>query len=597
MALRSAFLSVAFAASAWGAPAPELPAGTPLLPADTLKAYLTGFSRTDSARLQIVAVPGEPFGRAARVTTLRRPEKTYRVQLSAKTIAAVKKGDALLARFYVRALNGPAGARAEFVFERAGGDYQKSSMLSIAAREEWRRVDHPFLAQGSYAPGEAQVNFRLGFDPQVIEIAGVQVLRLERGAAALGSAPSRAGYAGRDRYAPWRQAAAARIERWRKGDLTVTVKDAAGRPIPGAAVRVRMLRHAFGFGGAVNARFLQTGDETPDKRRYRAEVARLFNVVVIDNALKWSQWDEQKDWGLATVRWLQGLGIAVRGHNLVWPGWSHLPKGLSALAGDPRALRRRVAEHIGSAVGLLKGQVSQWDVLNEPYDNTDLTRLLGRHSQADWFRLARQADPAAKLYVNETGVLNLAGEDRTLQDAYEKNIRFLLDAGAPLDGIGLQAHFDLRLTPPARLVELLDRFARFGKPLVVTEFDLDVHDEMLQADYLRDFMTAAFSQPAVEAIVLWEFWQGLNAGNPAGAVLFRKDWSLKPSGRQWQDLVYGRWWTSEDCTSDGAGRCRVRGFLGSYEITATGPGGQRRPLSLDLTREGAVVELRLGDRP
>ena len=217
MTLRSAFLLVAFAASAWGAPAPELPAGTPLLPADTLKAYLKGFDPTDSARLQIVAVPGEAFGRAARVTTLRRPEKTYRVQLSAKTIAAVKKGDALSARFYVRAPNGPAGARAEFVFERAGGDYHKSSMLSIAAREEWRRVDHSFLAQGSYAPGEAQVNFRLGFDPQVIEIAGVQVLRLERGVAVLGSAPSRAGYAGRDRYAPWRQAAAARIERWRKG--------------------------------------------------------------------------------------------------------------------------------------------------------------------------------------------------------------------------------------------------------------------------------------------------------------------------------------------------------------------------------------------
>ena len=194
-------------------------------------------------------------------------------------------------------------------------------------------------------------------------------------------------------------------------------------------------------------------------------------------------------------------------------------------------------------------------------------------------------------------MLNLAGEDRTLQDGHEKNIRFLLDAVAPLDRIGLQAHFDLRLTPPARLVELLDRFARFGKPLVVTELDLDVQDEMLQADYLRDFMTAAFSQPAVEAIVLWEFWQGMTTGNPAGAVLFRKDWSLKPSGRQWQDLVYGRWWTSEDCTADGAGRCRVRGFLGSYEILATGPGGQHRSLSLDLAREGAAVEIRLGDRP
>ena len=138
------------------------------------------------------------------------------------------------------------------------------------------------------------------------------------------------------------------------------------------------------------------GDETSDKRRYRAEVARLFNVVVIDNALKWSQWDEQKDWGLATVRWLQGLGIAVRGHNLVWPGWSHLPKASARWRAIPELC---VAGWRSTSAGRRapEGQVSQWDVLNEPYDNTDLTRLLGRHSQADWFRLARQADPAPSL--------------------------------------------------------------------------------------------------------------------------------------------------------------------------------------------------------
>src|SRR5688572_23119345 len=60
-------------------------------------------------------------------------------------------------------------------------------------------------------------------------------------------------YAGRAEEAPWRVAAAQRIERYRKGTLRVVVTDRRGKPIPGATVRVSMRRHAFGFGSAVAA--------------------------------------------------------------------------------------------------------------------------------------------------------------------------------------------------------------------------------------------------------------------------------------------------------------------------------------------------------
>lgn len=569
---------LAFAAAALAA-APPLPAGKPLLPPDSLAVYAAGFDLRDPARVELVPAAGAPFARSVRVTTLRRPGKTYGVQLSARTVAAVEEGDTLLARFYVRSAS-PAKALMEFVFERAGADYRKSSVLPVQAGPVWRRVDHVFKAKGSYAPGEAQVNFRLGFDPQVVELGGIEVLRLDHPTAGVSAtAPS---YAGRDRYAPWRAAAEERIERRRKGDLTVTVRDAAGRPAAGVPVRARMLRHAFGFGGAVSARYLQSGPDTPNKRRYRAELLRLFNRAVIDNALKWSQWDRQKDWGLRTAAWLAGSGIEVRGHNLVWPGWSHLPEDLEGLPADE--LRRRVEDHIREAASLLRGRVREWDVLNEPYDNRDVTEILGRESLVDWFRLARKADPEARLYVNEAGILSRSGEDRSRQDGYDETIRFLLGRGAPLDGIGLQAHFDLRLTPPPRLLEILDRFARFGKPLQVTELDLDFSDEGLQADYLRDFMTACFSHPAVDGIVLWEFWEGLQSGSPEAAVLFRKDWSRKPSGAAWEDLVFRRWWTDARGATDARGRFKVRGFLGSYEVEAGG-----KAAKVELTRDGAEV--------
>ena len=64
--------------------------------------------------------------------------------------------------------------------------------------------------------------------------------------------------------AAWRKAAEARIEKIRKGDLTVLVKDAAGKPVPGAEVAVRMKKHAFLWGTAVSASAFSNGRMTPE---------------------------------------------------------------------------------------------------------------------------------------------------------------------------------------------------------------------------------------------------------------------------------------------------------------------------------------------
>ena len=67
-------------------------------------------------------------------------------------------------------------------------------------------------------------------------------------------------YTGRAADAPWRNAAAERIEKIRKGDLTIAVTDAAGKPVPDAQVRVIQKKHAFGWGTAVDAGTESTED-------------------------------------------------------------------------------------------------------------------------------------------------------------------------------------------------------------------------------------------------------------------------------------------------------------------------------------------------
>ena len=70
------------------------------------------------------------------------------------------------------------------------------------------------------------------------------------------------------------------------------------------------------------------------------------------------------------------------------------------------------------------------------------------------------------------------------------NLSLIGFGGAPLGGIGFQCHYDHdKFTPPERILKGLDRFARFNKPIDVTEFDFDTDDEQLQADATRDLLT------------------------------------------------------------------------------------------------------------
>ena len=67
--------------------------------------------------------------------------------------------------------------------------------------------------------------------------------------------------------------------------------------------------------------------------------------------------------------------------------------------------------------------------------------------------------------------------------------------------------------------------------------------------------------------------------------MFRRDWSLKPNGGAYEDLVFKQWWTNADGKTATSGTFTTRGFLGDYEIEVSSPGIDR-PLTrlADFTR-------------
>ncbi len=521
---------------------------------------------SDLASIRRVAVTGQAFAQAARVTVKSQTDDPWDVQLLMPNRQTLEKGDILHATLYIRCNESMTGeCFADAKFELGGGDYTNQMHVKISAGSEWKRYDIPFTLTRGYKVGEARLTFQLGFGAQQIDIAGVELTNYGRGFDVTKLPKTELSYAGREPDAAWRAQAQQRIEEYRKGDMTIRVTGPDGNPLPDADVRVEMLRHAFVFGSAVTAEACANRDD-PALATYRDKLVQLFNEVTFENDLKWpDHFFCDPDDIAPALDWLLSNDINVRGHVLVWPGWTKLPKDLRALDSDPEKLRQRVEERVRDTTSLYKGKMADWDVLNEPYNNHDLMDIFGREVMVDWFRIAREADPEAKLYINDWGILTSGNVDSGHVRHYLETIRYLIDSGAPLDGIGMQGHFGAVITPPEKMLEILDTFQQFGLPIKVTELDMVIPNDKLRADYMRDVMTVLFSHRAVSGVVLWGFWSERHW--KPDAALFDQDWNPRSHGEAWMGLVRNHWWTDEVLTTDADGCAGLRGFLGTYKIT------------------------------
>jgi uncharacterized protein (TIGR03437 family) len=531
--------------------------------------------------MTVVNVDGQPFTRAMHVSTLKTSANAWDLRIRCFSTLPAKQNDTVLATFWLRSTGAPGStAFTSFVIEKGKDPYTKSAFWTAQATSEWKKFTVPFKMLETYAAQGSEgynVSFWVTFDPQEIEIGGFTMVDYGQDYPFSKLDLTNWPYEGHDADAPWRAEAAARIEKLRKSDIVVVVRDDNGQPVPNASVHVKQKKHAFGFGTAISAAGI--ADTSSNGQKYRDTIIQNFNKIVVENDLKWPFWEDTRSWPrsqtMAMFTWLDQAGITMRrGHNLIWPGKSNLPSDVVTMLNqspvNKDALRNRISTHFTDEVGAIKGKVTEWDVLNEPVANKDVQAVLGDAEMAEWFKTAHQLDPGPKLYVNDYNIVAAGGVDVPHQDAFFNIIKGMIANGAPLDGIGVQSHFDSNLTPPTRVWQILERFGSFGKDIQVTEFDINIDDEQLQADYLRDFLTTTFAHPAIKGFVMWGFWEGRH-WLPKSA-LWRKDWTIKPNGLVWQDLVYKQWWTDVQGSTGADGLFRSRGFLGDYDIEVTANG-------------------------
>ena len=177
------------------APLPNgpLPPGKSLLPAAALPAFVVQGESASKVAVSTVAVEGQPFPDALRAEVKEASNSEWSVQLQAPTADAVAKGDAVLATFYVRLIkpNASGIGETQFVFEKAGAPYTKSTAYNVRITPEWRKIEVRFQAAEDYGAAGAQMIFRLGYEPETFEVGGVKVENF--GKVALSALPSSQG--------------------------------------------------------------------------------------------------------------------------------------------------------------------------------------------------------------------------------------------------------------------------------------------------------------------------------------------------------------------------------------------------------------------
>jgi len=213
-----------------------------------------------------------------------------------------------------------------------------------------------------------------------------------------------------------------------------------------------------------------------DERAYRDLASRQLTCVTPENAMKWASVEAARgrfDWdgADALVAFAKAHGHKVRGHNLVWH--SQLPQWLIGGSFSPAELKDLMVAHIAAEAGRYAGQIYAWDVVNEPFTDDGQWRrsiwweAMGPAYVAIALRAARAADPQAKLYLNDYNVETDGPKMRALYDL----VASLKADGAPIDGVGLQAHF-VAGAVPKDLKDVMGRFAALEVEVAVTELDL-----------------------------------------------------------------------------------------------------------------------------
>ncbi len=224
-------------------------------------------------------------------------------------------------------------------------------------------------------------------------------------------------------------------------------------------------------------------------------IKKQFNSVTAENDWKPGEihpkegvWNFEKADKIANF--CRENGIKMRGHCLCWHSqfadWMFTDK-----KGKPvkkEVFYERLRDHIHTVVNRYKDVVYAWDVVNEaiaddnmmfrpgatpsPYRQSKHFQLCGDEFIAKAFEFAREADPTGVLIYNDYSTVDPGKRERIYT-----MVKKMKDAGVPIDGIGMQGHYNIYSPDEEALDKAISRFSEIVNIIHITELDLRTNTE------------------------------------------------------------------------------------------------------------------------
>ncbi|KAB1202648.1 Endo-1,4-beta-xylanase A [Morella rubra] len=321
-------------------------------------------------------------------------------------------------------------------------------------------------------------------------------------------------------------------------------------------VKVRQTQNSFPFGTCVN----RTNIDNEDFVNF---FAKHFNWAVFGNELKW-YWTEPQQGNFnykdadEMLDLCKNHNIETRGHCIFWEVEGTVQSWIRAL--NKNDLATAVQNRLTGLLSRYKGKFRHYDVNNEMLHGSFYQDRLGKDIRANMFKTAHQLDPSATLFVNDYHVED-GCDTRSSPEKYIQHVLDLQEQGAPVGGIGIQAHID---SPVGAIVcSALDKIGILGLPIWFTELDVSSINEHMRADDLEVMLREGFAHPAVEGIMLWGFWELFMSRDNSHLVNAEGD--INEAGKRLLALKQ-EWLSHPHGHIDEQGEFRFRGFHGTYSV-------------------------------
>jgi endo-1,4-beta-xylanase len=255
--------------------------------------------------------------------------------------------------------------------------------------------------------------------------------------------------------------------------------------------------------GAVNPDYL-------DDPQFAEVLPEQFNSLSPENELKWNFVQPQEGAfefeGLdRLVDFAEDNDMVVKGHGLI-SGCCN-PDYVTAIT-DPDELRAALFTHFNTIMDRYAGKMDRWDVATEVFSTFGGTGLehnhfydvLGPDYVAEAFTIAHEADPNAKLYINESLVEFYPAKRQELYDL----VADMVADGVPIDGVGFEMHETQAGPEPGVITEMADSYHALGLDVAVTELDVHTYDDAQQAQIYGDVVAEALAA-GIRDISFWGF--------------------------------------------------------------------------------------------